>query len=104
MEEDFLFENTFTVRQSDAADESDSNTESDTSGSTAETTESTGSTAETTESTGSAAETADSTGSTAGAAGTAPATGDMNQVWLWILMMAVSLTAVVIAERLRRRE
>lgn len=74
MEEDFLFENTFTVRQSDAADESDSNTESDTSG------------------------------STAGAAGTAPATGDMNQVWLWILMMAVSLTAVVIAERLRRRE
>lgn len=84
MEEDFLFENTFTVRQSDAADESDSNTESDTSGSTAETTE--------------------STGSTAGAAGTAPATGDMNQVWLWILMMAVSLSAVVIAERLRRRE
>lgn len=94
MEEDFLFENTFTVRQSDAADESDSNTESDTSGSTAETTESTGS----------PAETADSTGSTAEAAGTAPATGDMNQVWLWILMMAVSLTAVVIAERLRRRE
>ena len=84
MEEDFLFENTFTVRQSDAADESDSNTESDTSGS--------------------PAETADSTGSTAEAAGTAPATGDMNQVWLWILMMAVSLTAVVIAERLRRRE
>ena len=94
MEEDFLFENTFTVRQSDAADESDSNTESDTSDSTAETTESTGS----------PAETADSTGSTAEAAGTAPATGDMNQVWLWILMMAVSLTAVVIAERLRRRE